>query len=189
MSEVLSRESNLPEILWNFSRLEGLGRLTLKQNPHFYKFPDFPKTRKKYHGEFKVDPIEDFRDAIELDARIWVITDKPGRIFIKTPHHMRAFGNVWHVPDNDAIIFKGSSMTLPFLPSFLTNSLLDICGNIEGEDVVHVSIRSPSELRYLERLPSPSTSPSSEVSPSPSSPYYIATPSTTSSASEAPFLD
>jgi hypothetical protein len=110
MPEVLSHESNLPEVLWNFSRLKGKGRLTLKQNPHFYKFPDFPT---RYHGELKVDPIKDFQHAIGPDTRIWVILDRPGRIFLETPHHRRAFGNVWHVLDNDAIIFKGPSMILP----------------------------------------------------------------------------
>jgi hypothetical protein len=110
---VLCRDSKLPEVLWNFTRFKGDERLTLKQNPHFYKFSNTPQ----YDGKFKADPIEDFKHA-----RIRVITDKPGRIFLKTPKHTRAFGNVWHVPDNNAIIFKGSSMQFLFLPSFLTVS-------------------------------------------------------------------
>jgi hypothetical protein len=121
MPEVLSRQSNIPEVLWNFSRFKGDARITLKQNPHFYKFPDIPMTPWQYNGEFKVDPIENLQHE-----RIWVITDKPGRIFLETPQHTRAFGNAWRVPyrpKNNAIILKGSSTTLPFLfPSFLTAS-------------------------------------------------------------------
>jgi len=153
---VLSHKSNLPEVLWNFSRLKGKKRVTLKQNPHFYKFPDLPKGLKQYHGGFKVDPIENFQQE---HTKFWVITNKPGRIFLETPRHTRAFGNVWHVPDNNAIIFKGSLMTLPF-PSFLLDSRppLDVCGKLEGEDIVHASIRGPSDLWNHKELPSSPTS-------------------------------
>jgi len=155
VKQVLSHKSNLPEVLWNFSRFKGKERLTLKQNPHFYKFPDIPITPERYDGEFKVDPIEDFKHA----KRIWVITDKPGRIFLEAPQHTRAFGNVWHVPYKDAIIFK------------------DVCGRLEGENIVHASISGSSDhLWSLEELPSSPTSPQPP-------------PSTTSSASDVSFRD
>jgi hypothetical protein len=136
MLEMLCSESKLPEVLWNFSRYKGDERLTLKQNPHFYKFPDTPR----YDGEFRAYPIEDFQHE-----KIWVITDsdKPSRIVLKTPKHSRAFGNVWRVPSNhgnNPIIFKGSSMTLRFPSSLLDSLLLDVCGKLEGENVVHTSI-------------------------------------------------
>ena len=122
MPEVLSQNSTIQEVLWNFSRLRE-NRLTLKQNPHFYKFRDIPSTAERYNGRFTVDPIAEDKDfQVQFQhAKICVITDsdKPGRIFLETPQHRRAFGNVWHVPDNNAIIFKGASLTLPF-PSFLT---------------------------------------------------------------------
>ena len=126
MPEVLSHNSTIPEVLWNFSRFnKGKNRLTLKQNPHFYKFRDIPSMAEGYHDRFTADPIaedEDFQVQFKPEhARICVITDsdKPGRIFLETAQHRRAFGNVWRIPDNNAIIFKGASLTLPF-PSFLT---------------------------------------------------------------------
>jgi hypothetical protein len=115
MPEVLSHKSNLPEVLWNFSRFRGDGRLTLKQNPHFYQLLDIPITPEQYDGEFRVYPIDDFQQH----ARIWVITDMPGQIYLGTPQHTRAFGNAWRVLHDHAIILKGSSMKFPFLfPSF-----------------------------------------------------------------------
>lgn len=126
MPEVLSRNSTIPEVLWNFSRFKkGENRLTLKQNPHFYKFRDIPSTAEGFNGRFTADPIaedKDFQIQFQPEhAKICVITDsdKPGRIFLETAQHRRAFGNVWHIPDNNAIIFKGASLTLPF-PFFLT---------------------------------------------------------------------
>jgi hypothetical protein len=109
---VLGQGSNLQEVLWNFSRFKGEKRLTLKQNPHFYKDSDLPTSHKAYMGEFRTDPIENFQHP-----KICVLTDKPGRVFLETVKNTRAFGNVW-VP-NDAIIFKGSSITIsfPFLVS------------------------------------------------------------------------
>ena len=62
-------------------------------------------------GDFKTDPIDSFQDA-----KICVLTDQPGRIFLETDQNSRAFGNVW-VP-NDAMIFKGSRIALSSSHSF-----------------------------------------------------------------------
>ena len=105
MTEVLSPTSNLQEILWNFSRFKDERRLTLKQNPHFYKQSDLPTSLEDYVGNFKTEPIDSFQDA-----KICVLTDGPGRVFLETDQYSRAFGKVW-VP-NDAMIFKGSRVTL-----------------------------------------------------------------------------
>src|ERR1700733_13182030 len=56
--EVLCQRSDTKEILWNFSRLNGERRLTLKDNPHFYK--NLPISAKKYVGQFRTEPVEDF---------------------------------------------------------------------------------------------------------------------------------
>ena len=110
--EELGQGSNLQEVLWNFSRFKDERRLTLKQNPHFYKDSDLPASRKSYVGEFRTDPVENFQHA-----KICVLTDKPGRVFLETDRDTtRAFGNVW-IP-NKAIILKGSS-TFSFPFSFL----------------------------------------------------------------------
>ena len=110
--EALCRSSHLNEILWNFSRFKDeKRRLTLKQNPHFYKA--LPTSPENYGEKFLMEPIETY-----LHERISVLTDKlgqAGRVFFKIAKKTRAFGNVW-VPKN-AIIFKGSwlSFLIPFL--------------------------------------------------------------------------
>jgi hypothetical protein len=116
----------LSEILWNFSRYRDDRRLTLKQNPHFYK--DLPGT---YKDDFQSHPIEQFVDALEdfkgdsLDRvkskptpKISVLTDRQGRIYLESGQDSRAFGNVW-CPQN-AIIFKGSSFLFSKFAAFDT---------------------------------------------------------------------
>lgn len=114
--EVLGKNSTLSEVLWNFSRYpDNNRRLTLKQNPHFYK--DLPG---KYEDDFKSYPIEQFLDALgdskgdsqnrdghKLKPKITVLTDRQGRIYLESGQCSRAFGNVW-CPQK-AIIFKGPS--------------------------------------------------------------------------------
>jgi len=100
VTEVLSPKSNLQEILWNFSRFKDERRLTLKQNPHFYKYSDLPTLREAYVGDFQTQPTDTFQDA-----KICVLTDSPGRVFLETDQKSRAFGNVW--APNSAMIFKG----------------------------------------------------------------------------------
>jgi len=100
--EVLGQSSHTKEILWNFSRFKDGRRLTLKDNPHFYK--KLPTSAEKYEGQFRTDPVETFQQE-----KISVLTDNPGltgRLFLETAKEKRAFGNVW-VP-KEAIIFKGS---------------------------------------------------------------------------------
>ena len=116
VTEALGRTATLSEILWNFSRIKDGRRLTLNQNPHFYKPSDLPLSRGAYVGEFKTDPIHQFQYQ-----RICVLTDKPGRVFLhtdpstpQTNPNTRAFGNVW-IPDK-AIILQGSQITLSSSP-------------------------------------------------------------------------
>ena len=105
---MLGEETRVEEILWNFSRLKGNRRVTLKQNPHFYT--GLPRSACDYSDEFTTDPIEKFWDAT-LDATdIWVLTHERSRVFLETDNKKRAFGNFW-VPD-EAIIFKGPRVVL-----------------------------------------------------------------------------
>jgi hypothetical protein len=114
----------LSEVLWNFSRYPDNRRLTLKQNPHFYK--DLPG---KYGDDFQSDPIEQFLDALgdskvdsqhrdrpRLKPKITVLTDRQGRIYLESGQSSRAFGNVW-CPQK-AIIFKGSSFLFSTFAAF-----------------------------------------------------------------------
>jgi hypothetical protein len=99
--EVLSPNSDLKEILWNFSRYRDDRRLTLKQNPHFYR--DLPTSPEAYGSTFQADPIEDFHNVI----KVRVLTDKPGRVYVQGDRDTRVFGNVWVPNPGHAIIFKG----------------------------------------------------------------------------------
>jgi hypothetical protein len=103
----------MQEILWNFSRLKDeKKRLRLKQNPHFYQW--LPTSPEEYGGDFRIEPIEHFPHR-----RAHVLTNSPGRIFLETAQHKRAFGNAW-VPKN-AIIFKGSRLpVIPFSPFLIS---------------------------------------------------------------------
>jgi len=120
MLEVIGNNSNLAEVLWNFSRCKGDKRITLRQNPHFYK--PLPASKEGYGSDFRRDPMENFVDA----PKVHVLTDKPGRVYLESGQDTRAFGNVWR--PKDAIIFKGSCLTsfhFPFstsLQTFVANS-------------------------------------------------------------------
>ncbi|KAI0288281.1 hypothetical protein BC826DRAFT_1107873 [Russula brevipes] len=124
VQQVLGKRSSLAaEVLWNFSRCKDeKKRLTLKQNPHFYAA--LPKRKEAYGGEFRREPIEQFTNQ----SKIYVLIDRPGRIYIHTDQYTRAFGNFWVV--NEAIIFK------------------NVCGKLEGESIVGVSIQGIPNLQY-----------------------------------------
>ena len=104
VTEVLCEETRVEEILWNFSRLEGNRRITLKQNPHFYA--GLPRLAYEYSDDFTTDPIEIFWGESEIS----VLTHERSRVFLETDDKKRAFGNFW-VPD-EAIIFKGPRVVL-----------------------------------------------------------------------------
>ena len=101
---VLHEETYLHEILWNFSRLRGSQRLTLKQIPYFYT--GLPRSVCGYSDEFINDPIDKFWDATE----ILVLTHERSRVFLETGDRRRVFNNFW-VPD-EAIIFQGPRVVL-----------------------------------------------------------------------------
>lgn len=108
MPEVLGKSSNVAEILWNFNRCKGEKRITLKQNPHFYN--GLPRKKEAYGDDFRNDPMESFLDTPE----VYVLTDRPSRVYLQSGQDARAFGNVW-LP-NDAIIFKGTWLLLQTWP-------------------------------------------------------------------------
>jgi hypothetical protein len=122
---VLSDETRVEEIFWNFSRLQGDQRITLQQNPYFYK--GLPKSARAYTHDFTAEPIENFRDATE----ILVLVDRQSRVFLQTDETRRVFGNVW-APD-EAIIFKGQRFVCR-CPLLMPP--LDIHGRLQGDRVV-----------------------------------------------------
>ncbi|KAI9451454.1 hypothetical protein BJY52DRAFT_1352074 [Lactarius psammicola] len=118
----------LSEILWNFSRFEGHARITLEQNPHFYS--SLPTDESAYMPWFKFSPINDFGKQWRDLQTIYVLVDRPGRVFLETKQINRSFGNVWMI--DDFLIFK------------------DHRGSLEGEQLVRLSAL-PGNLRYCEQ--------------------------------------
>ena len=114
---MLCSRSDLNEILWNFRRPEDKkGRLTLKQNPHFYKV--LPTSPEKHGDEFETMPTDTY-----LHGKINVLTDNlgdAGRVFLKTAKKTRAFGNAWDL--KNAIIFKGTWLIFYPFSHLLTSS-------------------------------------------------------------------
>jgi hypothetical protein len=151
--EALCEGSDLEEILWNFSCIKDKDkdkmRITLNQNPHFYK--ELPTSLEAYGSRFQTDPIHDFhwQDVKE----VYVLCNKPGHVYLETPKKKRAFGNTW-VPAK-AIIFKGFPLVpcpfLIFLP-LTTDVYSDVCGKLEGEDIVGECIESTADIWYCEKL-------------------------------------
>ena len=113
--EVLTKHPTLSEVLWNFSRLKGDKRLTLLQNPHFYRM--LPKSPEVNWSNFRADPIDYFEDG-----SISVLIDKPHWIYLEAAMKRRALSNVWLL--GDAMIFKGFETLCyqPFSISYRTSS-------------------------------------------------------------------
>jgi hypothetical protein len=118
---VLTNGSNLREILWNFSRypLASRKRVTLAENPHFYRHRLPITSPNASLDHFTTDPMEHFLD--DDDDEIYVLTNKPGRVYLESGENSRAFDNVWMT--NGIYIFKGQCLALllfPLLTSFQT---------------------------------------------------------------------
>ncbi|KAF8271176.1 hypothetical protein EI94DRAFT_1721043 [Lactarius quietus] len=121
VSQELSASLCLPEILWNFSRYEGRARVTLEQNPHFYL--RCPADENAYSATFQRYPLQGLSGALEDNGTVYVLFDRPGRVFLTNGHNPGIYGNVWLL--NGSLIFRDRS------------------GVLEGEQLV----RSP-EMRY-----------------------------------------
>jgi hypothetical protein len=148
MPVALDHHSGFSEVLWIFGCLtDETRRLTLKQNPHFYQ--TLPTLPEAYVGDFRIEPIKTFQHE-----RVSILIDNPndaGQVFLETERETRAFGNIW-VP-NEAIVFKGSFFLCCFS---LSDTSLDVCGNIEGESIIELAIKGiPNLWCFEERLPAP----------------------------------
>jgi hypothetical protein len=113
-SEVLAANPSLPEILWNFSRYNDRARIALEQNPHFYL--RFPADESAYTPTFQSRPMQDPSVALEHSDTVYVLFDRPCRVFLDTELESRIFGNVWSL--NGRLVFRGFvhvSQSRPFL--------------------------------------------------------------------------
>ena len=142
-SEELSASSPLPEILWNFSRYQDCGRITLEQNPHFYLW--FPTDEGAYTSTFQHYPLQDPSGALRHNDTIYVLFDKPGRVFLHTEQKSRIFGNIWSL--NGSLIFRGLCH-VSLSRRFLSDIFPDSSGVLSGERLV----RGSSTRYYLRHL-------------------------------------
>ena len=101
--EEFSSGPSLPEILWNFSRYKDRARITLGQNPHFYL--RCPADESAYTPMFRRHPLHDTSGAMEHNDTVYVLFDRPGRVFLETKPKPRIFGNIWLL--NGSLIFRG----------------------------------------------------------------------------------
>ncbi|KAI9440194.1 hypothetical protein BJY52DRAFT_1217192 [Lactarius psammicola] len=108
VSQELSADPPFSEILWNFSRYKERGRITLEQNPHFYL--RCPTDESAYTPKFRHRPLQDLARALEHNGTVYVLFDRPGRVFLTTEHKLRIFGNVWLL--NGSLIFRDRSGVL-----------------------------------------------------------------------------
>ena len=108
--------STFSEIVWRLGRLRDRhgGRITPGRRPFFYRLPI---SVNEYHTDFKLHPIDDFRAV--FNHNIYVLLDKPGRVFIQSESRNLTFHNIW-MP-KDTLIFKGTFFS-PYFPLALTST-------------------------------------------------------------------
>lgn len=115
------------------------------KTPHFYL--RFPADESAYTPIFRRYPLQDPRGAIENNDTVYILFDRPCRVFLDTEHKSRIFGNVWLL--NGSLIFRGSFHVFLFR-RFLSEIFPDNAGVLEGEQLVRgSSIRG--KLWYFEQ--------------------------------------
>ncbi|KAF8268652.1 hypothetical protein EI94DRAFT_1700067 [Lactarius quietus] len=108
VSQELTGSPSLPEILWNFSRYRDRARITLEQNPHFYL--RCPADEGAYTPMFRRHPLRDPSGSLEHNDTVYVLFDRPCRVFVDTEHESRIFGNIWLL--NGSLVFRDNSGVL-----------------------------------------------------------------------------
>ena len=103
-------------VLWNFYRIKDTKkRLTLMDNPHFYA--ELPKSQEIYEHRIETDPV---KDLWQLHEFFYILTDRQELVYIMTDQVTLTFGNFWR--SKKALIFKGLSILVVFIPLFLMSS-------------------------------------------------------------------
>ncbi|KAH8978122.1 hypothetical protein EDB86DRAFT_3249238, partial [Lactarius hatsudake] len=156
VSQELSSDPSFPEILWNFSRYNDRARITLEQNPHFYLH--CPADESAYSPTFQRRPLQDPSGALDHNGIVYVLFDRPGRVFLTTEHKLRIFGNVWSL--NGSLIFRDRFGVLEGEQLVRSSCMRDNLWHRE-ELVMHQDSESRSRLNHS-YLRSIVTAPSSE---------------------------
>ena len=141
--EEIDDPTSVAQILWIFSRRKGEGRVTLKENPHFYL--EIPQEGSKSEFDswqdgkgFHRDPLTQIGPGLGQNSTVYVLLDKSCRLYLDIDQP-RVFGNLWH--PQKRVILKGEWVFLSWL--FLrANSQVfqDICGVLDSEDNVRPSL-------------------------------------------------
>lgn len=164
--QMLSAKPSLSEVLWNFGRYKDRARITLEQNPRFYS--SLPADESAYTPVFRRRPLEDLSLALKPHDTVYVLVDRPGRVFLESEGEKRSFGNVWML--NGTLIFKDSS------------------GVLEGEQLVRNTSIKGNWWRYDEPVVSSNCERRVRLNHRRLRPI-LTTPSVGPSTSEMPFDD
>ena len=131
-AELVGSRSTFGDILWDFYRLrDPKKRLTLMDNPHFYA--KLPKSQEEYESSIEIDPTEDLWQA----DKFYVLTDRQELVYIMTDQVTLTFGNFWR--SENALIFKGLSIFVVFIPLFLMSSQTCVGDSWEAQLLRHLS--------------------------------------------------
>jgi len=134
--------SVLAEILWNFGHFDDKDRITLAQNPHFYR--GLPTSWSGYGVGFESQPTTHYHD------KVYVVINNSHRVLLQCIERPRVLDNIWVT--NGILIVRGSC--IPFFLS-LTDTSLDTCGNLQGEAIVTSSIPALNLFWYCIEPPLP----------------------------------
>ncbi|KAI0247276.1 hypothetical protein BJV78DRAFT_1247170 [Lactifluus subvellereus] len=123
VKEEIDDPTPVAQILWIFSHRKGEGRITLKENPHFYL--EIPQEGSKSEFDslqdgkgFHRDPLTQIGPGLGQNDTVYVLLDKSCRLYLDVGKP-RVFGNLWH--PQKRIILK------------------DICGVLDSEDNIRPS--------------------------------------------------
>ena len=93
-------------MLWILRHEEDDKRIKWKQNPHFYS--QLPREAPYFGRKFHHEPLkdDDLREAlVSHSGPIYILSDKPCRLYLYDTTNARVFGNVWR--PHHTYILKG----------------------------------------------------------------------------------
>jgi hypothetical protein len=151
-TELVYDDLTFQNILWNFYRIKDRKKcLTLMDYPHFYA--ELPKLREKYGHGIGIVPAKNLSQA----DKFHVLTNRQELVYIMTDQVTLTFGNFWR--SKNAIIFKGLSIFVVFLPLFLMSCQKSVGGSVaeaSSRDSRHLSeAHTVGSVNGLWRPPGP----------------------------------
>ena len=114
-----------------------------------------PTDERIFTPSFQQHPLQDTSGALEHNDTVYLLLDRPSRVFLHTEQQSRIFGNVWLL--NGSLIFRGLCH-VSISHHFLSNVFPDSSGVLEGERLV----RSSNTRYYLRHIEHSVVNPGSE---------------------------